>query len=129
MCGGLRRIASPTVMMLAIVLGFGCRSRPAEVPGTLDRTTLRTLSQGSLVGFSTEDGAHAWRGIPFAEPPLGELRWRAPRAPGRWDGTLEAVSHAASCMQFAGPGGGRDGAKSGRVPGSEVCLYLSVCAP
>lgn len=127
--GRQSRFVVPIVLMLAIAGGFGCRSRPEEIPSPVDPATQRTLSQGALVGFSTEDGAHAWRGIPFAKPPVGPLRWRAPRPPEPWSGRLEAVSYGASCIQFAAPGGSRDGAKSGEVSGSEDCLYLNVYAP
>lgn len=127
--GSSYRIAVLFLLMLATAGGFGCRSRSEEIPATPDPATQRTIAQGTLVGFSTEDGAHAWRGVPFAKPPVGSLRWRAPRPPEPWSGSFEAVSHGASCVQFAGPGGGRKGEKSGEASGSEDCLYLNIYAP
>jgi len=81
------------------------------------------------MGFQSEEGAQVWRGIPFAQPPVGPLRWRAPQPPAPWQGPLEALSYGPSCMQFASQGGGRDGAKPGAPTGSEDCLYLNVYAP
>jgi len=75
------RVALSLLLTLVTIGGYGCRSRSVEVPATVDPATERTVAQGTLVGFSTEDGAHAWRGIPFAKPPVGSLRWAAPRAP------------------------------------------------
>jgi para-nitrobenzyl esterase len=86
------------------------------------------IQQGSVVGFVSEEGAQVWRGIPFAKPPLGDLRWRAPQPPESWSGTLEAVSYGPSCVQFAGPRSS-DGTPEGEPMGSENCLYLNVYAP
>jgi para-nitrobenzyl esterase len=86
------------------------------------------IQQGSVVGFASEEGAHVWRGIPFARPPLGDLRWRAPQPPEPWKGTLEALSLGATCVQFAGPRTA-DGTPEGEPMGSEDCLYLNAYAP
>ncbi len=84
--------------------------------------------QGTVVGFVTEDGAHAWRGIPFAKPPVGELRWRAPRAPEPWLGVREALAYGRSCPQFPGLSPDED-VPEGHPVGDEDCLYLNVYAP
>jgi para-nitrobenzyl esterase len=117
------------LLLLATAVGLGCFARPKEAPASADLATLRTITQGQLVGFATEAGAHAWRGIPFARPPVGTLRWRAPLGPEPFSETFEALAHGPSCIQVAGPGGGRDGAKSGKATGSEDCLVLNVYAP
>lgn len=115
--------------MLCVASGFACRSMPEEVPADVDPQTLRNPGAGPVVGFTTEDDAHAWRGIPFAKAPAGELRWRAPLPAEKWTEVREAVSYGASCIQFAGPAGGRDGAKRGEKTGSEDCLFLNIYAP
>jgi len=81
------------------------------------------------VGFTTASGAHAWRGLRFAAPPVGALRWRAPRPPAPWTGTLEALDFGPACPQFAGPLGAQDGARRGEPTGDEDCLRLHVYAP
>ena len=116
-------------LALAIAAALCCGRGPAPAPPAPEPTSERSIGQGRLVGFVSEDGAHVWRGIPFAKPPLGELRWRAPLAPEPWQGRLEALRQGSACVQFAGPGGGADGAKAGEPTGSEDCLRLNIHAP
>jgi len=110
----------------------GCERGADEPPPSQDPSSLRRLAQGELVGFRSGEGAHAWRGIPFAEPPVGELRWRAPRPPEPWQGVREALGFSPPCVQFAGRIGavpGRPEAPAGDPSGSEDCLHLNVFAP
>jgi len=116
------------VILPLVAVAAACR--PAELAGPADPDSLRRVEQGELVGLAhPEVEAHAWLGIPFARPPLGELRWRAPLAPEPWPGTREALRFGPSCPQPAGPVGARDGAAAGEPTGSEDCLYLNVYAP
>jgi len=80
--------------------------------------------EGGLVQGAVEDGLTVYRGIPFAAPPVGDLRWRAPQPAVKWDGVKETVKFAPACVQdmMMGPGG------SGPVP-SEDCLYLNIWSP
>jgi para-nitrobenzyl esterase len=68
---------------------------------------------------------HVYRGIPFAKPPVGELRFRPPQPPQPWTGTRDAVEFGPSAPQLPSPfaGLGADG------PQSEDCLYLNVFTP
>jgi para-nitrobenzyl esterase len=61
-----------------------------------------------------------WRAIPYAAPPLGDLRWRPPTPAQAWDGVRLSTDFAPVCPQLVGPG---------QVDGSEDCLYLNVSAP
>ncbi|MEU9374399.1 carboxylesterase family protein [Streptomyces sp. NPDC048255] len=81
-----------------------------------------TVAQGGLRG-QVRDGAQEFLGIPYAAPPVGEARLRAPQAPIRWPGVREAVQQAPACLQFS-PFGLRDPAAV-----SEDCLYLDVYRP
>jgi para-nitrobenzyl esterase len=56
-----------------LLLALGCGRSP-ELTGSADAATLRRTGSGDVVGFVTPAGAHAWLGIPFARPPVGELR-------------------------------------------------------
>jgi para-nitrobenzyl esterase len=80
--------------------------------------------EGGLVQGAVEDGMAVYRGIPFAAPPVGDLRWRAPQPAEKWDGVKETVKFAPACIQgmMMGPGGG------GPAP-SEDCLYLNIWSP
>lgn len=72
------------------------------------------------------DGAIvSWKGIPFAAPPLGPLRWRAPQPVQPWSGVRRTSSYAPDCMQLPFPS---DAAPLGTTP-SEDCLYLNVWKP
>ncbi len=68
-------------------------------------------------------------GIPFAEPPVGDLRWRAPRPLPPWDGRFEATRPGKACVQFGGMLSGTPEDERGQVTGSEDCLTLNVFAP
>lgn len=71
------------------------------------------------------DGVVSFKGIPFAAPPVGDLRWRPPQPPKAWSGVREAAQYGADCMQKPFPG---DAAPLGVTP-AEDCLYLNVWAP
>ena len=115
------------LLLSCVTVGMGCSSNEALPPEAAPGTE-RVTPQGTLVGFVTEDGAHTWRGIPFANPPVGELRWRAPRAPDSWTGTREALAHGNACPQFPGLSPDAD-VPEGQPVGDEDCLYLNVYAP
>ena len=103
---------------------------PAELARVADPSSLRTLpGGGDLVGYAGRYGSHVWLGIPYAQPPVGERRWRAPEAPAAWSGTREALAFGNHCAQFASPLGGVSNAPAGSLTGSEDCLYLNVYAP
>jgi para-nitrobenzyl esterase len=112
-----------------IAAALACGRDGESPPPPADLSSKRVIQQGGLVGFASEEGAHVWRGIPFARPPLGDLRWRAPEPPEPWTGTLETVSFGSSCVQFAGPRAAIEGKAAGEPMGSEDCLYLNVYAP
>jgi len=114
------------LLLLQLQLACGRDESPAPV---IDESSTRELALGKVVGFKSEDDAHVWRGIPFAEPPIGKLRWRAPQPPKAWNGTLETLEFASPCIQFAGPGGRREGLDDSDTRGREDCLYLNVFAP
>ena len=59
---------------------------------------------------------HAFMGIPYAQPPIGNLRFQAPRQNNNWDGVLNATAYSPACMQTMNVRFGR----------SEDCLYLNV---
>jgi len=77
--------------------------------------------QGRVEGHQSGDIV-AFKGLPFAAPPVGALRWRPPTAPASWSGVRQAGDYGHSCLQPA--------SKYGQVQDqSEDCLYLNVWAP
>lgn len=87
-----------------------------------------TIESGVLVGESA-GGVNVFRGVPFAKPPVGELRWKAPQVPDHWPGERAAVAFEPPCAQPTNSDG--KSANGGGVIGaaSEDCLYLNVYAP
>jgi para-nitrobenzyl esterase len=83
-------------------------------------------TQAGLVQGSVHDGVTVYLGIPFAAPPLGDLRWRAPQPVASWPGVRHTDKFAPGCMQI--PVVNRSlGIEA--VPVSEDCLYLNVWTP
>jgi para-nitrobenzyl esterase len=80
------------------------------------------VEQG-LVEGRVEDGLTIYRGIPFAAPPVGDLRWRAPQPAAKWQGVRQADKYAPYCMQS------NVGPTYTRSTASEDCLYLNVWTP
>lgn len=95
----------------------------------LDPASHRRIAAGELVGTREAGGVHAWRGIPYAAPPTGPLRWRAPRPAEPWTGVLEANAHGSMAPQYADLLAGVPARQRGQIAGSEDCLTLNIFAP
>ena len=82
-------------------------------------------------------GTWSWKGIPFAQPPVGALRWQAPQEPQAWTTTRAADAFGNACAQYGriyGPGSNNKydetiGTTLNQAVGSEDCLYLNVWRP
>ena len=83
-----------------------------------------TVESGQLQG-KVQDAVLSFKGIPFAAPPVGGLRWRPPQPAGKWRGVRDADQYGADCMQLPFPS---DAAPLGTPP-AEDCLYLNVWRP
>lgn len=84
-----------------------------------------TIASGELAG-TREDGVVSFRNIPFAAPPVGDLRWQPPAAPAAWEGVRDASEFGPSCPQPARPDRPQSPALANQ---SEDCLSLNVWAP
>jgi para-nitrobenzyl esterase len=101
---------------VAVVLLAAC--------GSSDRNSAPDVASTDLGKVKAVDrlGMRSYFAIPFAAPPVGELRWAAPAPPQKWTTTLANAKSAAPCLQTS--------ASPFRLPGdSEDCLYLDVHAP
>jgi para-nitrobenzyl esterase len=109
------------IVALAAASALGARA--AVATSASDQRPIVTIDGGPVRGVAV-DGGYAFRGLPYAAPPIGQLRWRAPQPPARWAGVRDASEFAPSCPQqqegnpFFPPG-----------PISEDCLYLNVYTP
>ena len=87
-------------------------------------TAVVTVDSGKLRG-SESGGVLSWKGIPFAAPPVGPNRWRAPQPLAAWQGIRDATQYGHDCMQLPFPS---DAAPLGTAP-AEDCLYANVWRP
>ena len=103
---------------------ISCNTQPTEDLPSSQNPLEIPVTGGSIVGFS-ESGVDKWLGIPFAAPPLGELRWKEPQPVIPWEGIRQANKFGATPMQH-----NVWGDMNYRSEGfSEDCLYLNVWAP
>jgi hypothetical protein len=94
------------------------------VPGSVAASDEVKVDTGKLKG-ATQDGVASFKGIPYAAPPVGDLRWRPPQSAAPWNGVRPATAFGADCMQRPFPG---DAAPLGVAP-AEDCLYVNVWVP
>ncbi len=117
------RIAFVMIASLPFAVCASAEARDANASSDAPRVT---IANGTLVGlYDRQQGLNIFKGIPFARPPVGDLRWREPQPVKNWKGERQATKFSAQCMQrrifddmvF----------RSNGV--SEDCLYLNVWTP
>jgi para-nitrobenzyl esterase len=107
--------------LTALVVGAIAQSAAASVYD--ENRPVVEIRDGKLQGVE-EYGMLAFKNIPYAAPPVGELRWRPPQSVSHWQGVRDASRFGQACLQpFV------KGLNSELVPGSEDCLKLNVFAP
>lgn len=113
---GMRRTASN---LFAAALTVSALATAAQAAGP-DEVSIR---DGALKGVVAGDVV-AFKGIPFAAPPVGDLRWKAPRPVAAWSGVRDASTFGSTCLQTGG-------ATPKAIPAgqSEDCLTVNVWAP
>ncbi len=119
----LLKLSRAGVLIGAALLGLA-----AMGSGDAARGPVVKVDSGQLQGV-VDDGVVSYKGIPFAAPPVGELRWRPPQPVARWAGVRQAAEFGADCMQGRfGPPPTPGAPQAAPVP-SEDCLYLNVWSP
>ena len=113
---GLAAFVSLTTLSVA---GAGNPPRP-EGSGPIVK-----VAAGELGGILKPSGAAEFLGIPYAQPPVGDLRWHEPLPPKKWSGVREAKQFGAPCAQVVLGDWNKQDAESS----SEDCLYLNVMTP
>jgi para-nitrobenzyl esterase len=110
--------------VLAACAGEMASTADVAGPAELRPTQPVAVDGGRVTGLDSGD-LRVFRGIPYAAPPVGELRWRPPRRVRPWSGVRACTSYGPSCPQSGKVVGG------GQLPSSENedCLYLNVWTP
>ena len=101
-----------------------------DIASAAQASVVAHLTTGAVAGVE-QGGVEAFLGVPFAAPPVGPGRWRAPQPVKAWQGTRDATHFAASCYQAKMPDGFGPWKHEYVVQGevSEDCLYLNVWTP
>lgn len=110
-----------TILLLSVLALFACTSKPA--------CPVLTIEGGQVQGVLCDNpGVYAYKGIPYAAPPIGELRWKAPQPVVPWKGVLMADSFGHPGYQAVHYPGGytTEWGYGDEAPYSEDCLYLNV---
>lgn len=121
-------LAKMTLAMMAstMMASLGVAGNGTALAAETPRPVV-TISQGALAGQTGANGAEIFKGIPYAKPPIGDLRWKPPIAAATWKGTRDASAFGASCMQPSYPSSSIYADKLESM--SEDCLTLNVWKP
>jgi para-nitrobenzyl esterase len=111
----LKSLLAAAVALLSVETTFDAQAQ-AHDPSALP--SVRT-EHGVVVG-TRRDEVSSFKGIPYAAPPVGALRFRPPEAPERWQVPRDAAQFGSQCAQFT---------MEGALEGSEDCLFLNVYTP
>ncbi|XHS78013.1 carboxylesterase/lipase family protein [Burkholderiaceae bacterium UC74_6] len=127
------RTSSILAAALMVFSGLAFAGEPAAAP------TVRAISLGEIVGNddSAASGTYVWKGVPFAQAPVGGLRWRSPVDPAPWAKPRAAQQFGSACAssgRLDGPGRNNRydetiATSLDQTVGSEDCLYLNVWRP
>jgi len=118
--------AALEILRAAIFLLLGLSANAWAV---YNQSLTRPLGSGQIYGKVDYYNTHAFLGIPYAQPPVGSQRWKAPLPPAAWSGSRAATSMAPMCAQVGSFFGEPDPATFGLPVGAEDCLYLNVWRP
>ncbi len=125
-CTGRQGVAC---LLVACALGFVVHHQlaaaaenaaPARQPTPCTPMGEVACTEGGAVQGTTQNGVRAYKGIPYARPPVGALRFRPPQPAAAWEGVLAANQFGPVCPQLAA---------GNKVIGSEDCLRINVWTP
>src|SRR5690606_12009380 len=105
----IQKMLLSCIMLVTVI---SCQKKPKDTDPAQIRTNY------GIVKGTVQDSLLVFKGIPFAQPPVGDLRWRAPQPPIAWDGVKITTKYAPAPIQ------GND--TTGK---SEDCLYLNIWTP
>ena len=115
------------IVFTSCFLVFACAEDNGKITYVEDLTTLKNTTSGQIIGFKHINNSTAWFGIPYAKPPINELRWRAPQPIEDSQEIIKATSFSDICFQnrsFVDYSEEKE-----NYIGSEDCLYLNIHSP
>jgi para-nitrobenzyl esterase len=115
----MRRV-SAVGLIVALAVAGSASANPAKRKPKKPNPAVVVTDRGVVRGV-VSGGMRSFKGIPYAAPPVGPLRWKAPRPAAAWKGIRAATNFGSSCPQPVSP--------FGRQSSSEDCLYLNVFTP
>ncbi|KAJ0180161.1 hypothetical protein K1T71_004752 [Dendrolimus kikuchii] len=111
------------VVIFHLVVSLGACFCASNHTNTVQENPIVTVNEGKLRGsmktLLDRTPYYSFKGIPYAQPPIGELRFRAPLPPKPWQGIRDALEHGPVCPQY-------DTTISQFVEGSEDCLFVNI---
>ncbi|MXW52427.1 MAG: carboxylesterase family protein [Gammaproteobacteria bacterium] len=114
-----RLLIAGTLLSAIIAVNPSVAAEESESSDEAPGLTVET-NAGKVRGQLEDESVRVFKGIPFAAPPVGDLRWSEPRPAESWNGVRDATEFGADCMQPAG------GIGSSQAEKSEDCLYLNI---
>jgi carboxylesterase type B len=114
---GTAALLGATLPVLAPSLTSASPKDEVHSPPVVSQSLIVTTNDGKISGRTTGSVDH-WLGIPYAQPPVGALRWEPPQPAAAWTGVRAAINYGNECTQFGNP-----------TINTEDCLYLNVFAP
>ena len=129
---------SRTLLAVAIAAALPLLLSACDDNDDAPPTTVRDTAYGRVEGTAdAATGTYSWKGVPYAKPPVGALRWKAPVDPDAWTDTRKTQQFGNACVQYGriyGPGANNTydatiGTTLNQAVGQEDCLYLNVWRP
>src|SRR6476661_9562781 len=122
----MKQLLLLSVCCTQLMFAAFCQTTQASGAMTSNNTGLQVkTANGTLEGTLEKTGIRSYKGIPFAAPPVGDLRWKEPQPVQNWEGVKQATQFGPRCMQR--PIFGDMNFRSNGM--GEDCLYLNVWTP
>jgi len=113
---------------LALIFALGVMTSIAQEKAVYSMRPDQETTEGVVIGAEHRaTNTLSWKGIPYAKPPVGELRWKAPQEPEKRSTPLKTVSFCEICPQYTDHD--NNPATPAVIQGNENCLYLNIWRP
>ena len=117
----------PAIVLSALLVG-ACVAADVQPPSAGNGEVVVSAPAGIVAG-TLNDGIRSFKGIPYAQPPVGDLRWKPPEAPALWSGVRDAKEFGHSCIQLPANPTSNSIYADDPSPMSEDCLTLNIWSP